>query len=494
MKVVGLVGRGGAGVAQSLHRVYQWLLAQGIEVLVIPGIQASLEAPSEQVQELVEMPARCDLIVVVGGDGSMLGAARALVKFDTPLLGVNLGRVGFLTDVSPDRLDAQLLPVLKGEGEDDYRTILSARIRRAGVAEVSASEEGLVAINEVLVHSGAFTELLDIGVHIGGNPLRLRADGLMVSTTTGSTAYALSAGGPLIDPSLGALVLVPMLPQSVGSRPIVVPPGIGIQVQVYALEEGDHTVSFDGHNAVAFEPGDLIDIRAVSRGLRLIHPPGYSFYQACRTKLGWMSPARSGVLMQYPAVMGLLAVTALVALVTQLGSDAEMVAAMNLVDIRYGVPLPLEQGLQKGEFWRLLTPNFLHFGLAHLAMNAVMLWEFGRRVEMVQGAALLICLVALTGTAGILAEYVWQGPFVGGGLSSAVYGLLGYCWLCHRRFGIGAYYLMRPLVVVLLVGLLIGMSGLPALLFGVSFANAAHVGGLVAGLLAAAAVPAAAKD
>ncbi|MBF2761042.1 MAG: NAD(+) kinase [Ectothiorhodospiraceae bacterium AqS1] len=231
----------------------------------------------------------CDLVVVVAGDGTFLSAARSLVDQNTPLLGVNLGRVGFLADITPDEISTRLDEILGGEFIEESRFLLDAHIERS-IERSDAPGEAILAghaLNEVAIHKSGNTRLLDLEILIDGrHAYAQRADGLIVATPTGSTAYALSAGGPVLHPSLDSVALVPICPQ-ISGRPIVVGGQSTITLRLHSSPPIKARLSCDGQEGKEIEPGDDIVVRKHRPELRLIHPEGHDFYATLRTKLHW---------------------------------------------------------------------------------------------------------------------------------------------------------------------------------------------------------------
>ena len=223
-----------------------------------------------------------DLVVVVGGDGSLLHAARSLSKYNTPVVGVNRGRLGFLTDISPNDVLHKLGQVLDGDFVFDQRFLLEVEVRSKNQTIYQD-----IALNDVVLHSGKSVHMIDFELNIDGQYVyRQHSDGLIVSSPTGSTAYALSGGGPIVHPNMDAIVIVPMHPHTLSSRPIVV----GGQSEIKVLIRDNRIlpmVSPDGQNSVTLQVGDTVHIRKHPFKLTLLHPPGYDFYAACRTKLRW---------------------------------------------------------------------------------------------------------------------------------------------------------------------------------------------------------------
>ncbi|NCZ62846.1 MAG: NAD(+) kinase, partial [Cellvibrionales bacterium] len=224
-----------------------------------------------------------DLAIVIGGDGSLLSAARTLVKHDTPVVGINRGRLGFLTDVSPDELYKQVAAILEGDFSTDSRFLLEVQVKRGDEVVGEAH-----ALNDVVVNSGTSAQMVEFELAIDGEFVyRLNADGLILASPTGSTAYSLSAGGPIIYPTLDAVVLVPMFPHSLTSRPIVVQGDSEIRIDVVSRSNIHPPVTCDGQVSITALPGDSIFVRKKTGRLTLLHPPGYSFYASCRDKLRW---------------------------------------------------------------------------------------------------------------------------------------------------------------------------------------------------------------
>ena len=213
----------------------------------------------------------------------MLSAARTLAKYDTPVLGVNRGRLGFLTDVLPDDIAVQISAVLDGNFERESRFLLSAEVRRDSQ---SMSHED--ALNDVVVNSGSSAQMIEFELYINDTFVyRQRADGLIISTPTGSTAYSLSGGGPIMHPTLDAIVLVPMFPHALSSRPIVVEGDSEIRLDILARNRIHPRVTCDGRANMKARPGDAVYIRKNPHRLTLLHPFGHSFYASCRDKLRW---------------------------------------------------------------------------------------------------------------------------------------------------------------------------------------------------------------
>ncbi len=280
---IGIVGSKAEGAVEVFHALKQVLLGRGLNVMVGEIMSRIVPDHGLQVCPRQRIGEACDLIIVIGGDGSLLGAARELARHDVSVLGVNRGRLGFLTDVLPEEIEAKVGAVLEGDYVKARRFLLDATVLREGEA-VSKSD----ALNDVVVNSGASAQMIEFDLYVDGEFVyHQRSDGLIVSTPTGSTAYSLSAGGPILHPSLDAIVMVPMFPHTLSSRPIVVGGDSEIRIDVHEANNVHLPVTCDGQVILAAQPGDTILIRKKPHKLKLIHPRGHSFYASCRDKLGW---------------------------------------------------------------------------------------------------------------------------------------------------------------------------------------------------------------
>ena len=259
-KRIGLVGRPGhSGVVDSLRSIGNVLQSLGLTVVVDEQSGDLLKGGRFELMDPERLAAQCDLVIVVGGDGSMLGVAPMLAAQEVPVLGVNRGRLGFLTDILPNEIEERLGEILSGR-----------------------------ALNDVVLHPGTSARMLEFELFIDDQFVHSQqSDGLIVATPTGSTAYSLSAGGPIMHPSLNALVLVPMYPHSLSSRPLVIDADSTIRVLVGQQRSIIPQVSCDGTPGFAARPGDELIVRKKPGALRLIHPLDHNFYQTCRSKLGW---------------------------------------------------------------------------------------------------------------------------------------------------------------------------------------------------------------
>ncbi|MCG6262982.1 NAD(+) kinase [Vibrio vulnificus] len=285
--VIAIIGKPRDQQAIQTHRdLYHWLSSLGYQVFIDDRLSAILnDVPEEHFSGLVELGEKADLAIVVGGDGNMLGAARILSRFNTRVIGVNRGNLGFLTDLNPEDFQQSLKAVLDGAYIEEERFLLEAEIHRHGQVKSHNA-----ALNEAVLHPGQVAHMIEFEVYIDESfAFSLRADGLIVSTPTGSTAYSLSGGGPILSPSLNAISLVPMFPHTLSSRPLVVDGNRRIKLLVSPDNRGTQEVSCDGQVSLPVSPGDEIHIYQSPNRLRLIHPKDYSYYHVLRNKLGWSS-------------------------------------------------------------------------------------------------------------------------------------------------------------------------------------------------------------
>lgn len=283
-RTVGIIGKpGDARVAETVERLLAMLRPLDIEVLCDRDSAAPLAGADFEVADRTTLGKRCDLVVVVAGDGTFLSAARSLVDHDVPLLGVNLGRLGFLADVMPAEMTERLRDVLRGDFDEEQRFLLHTRVLRA---ERAVSEGD--ALNEVVAHKWNVARLIQFETFIDGHLVNSqRSDGIIVATPTGSTAYALSGGGPILHPGLEAIVVVPICPHTLSNRPLVVSANSCIEIHVKAGDDPEARITWDGQISEPIGPGDRIDICRKERPLRLIHPRGYDYYATLRAKLHW---------------------------------------------------------------------------------------------------------------------------------------------------------------------------------------------------------------
>lgn len=283
-KRIGLIGKYAASTAgDTLKAVSDYLRSRGIPVLLDEGSAKVWPDHGLQTASRAKIGNDCDLAIVVGGDGTLLNAARSLAAHDISLLGINLGRLGFLTDISPSELQERLDEILAGQFTEDERFLLRCTIIRDG-EQINESE----ALNDVVVHKWEVARMIEVDTYVNNTFVNtLRSDGLIVSTPTGSTAYALSGGGPILQPCLDAVILVPICPHTMSNRPIVVDAGTTIEIVVKGSQESRAQVTCDGQINLGLVSGDRIRIRRTPYNIRLIHPVDHDHFHILREKLGW---------------------------------------------------------------------------------------------------------------------------------------------------------------------------------------------------------------
>jgi len=271
------------GAAQTLTHLKDFLQAHQLTIVLEEQSAQDIDANGLTVVPREELGKHCDLVIVVGGDGSLLNAAHAVVDQSVPVLGINRGRLGFLTDIDPQHLEEKLTPVLEGQFIEEPRFLIHAEIERAGIVEAHGN-----ALNEVVLYAGDVARMIEFEVYVDGQfVFSQRSDGLIVATPTGSTAYALSAGGPIVHPSIPTLTLVPMFPHTLSNRPIVLPGDARLEIIVAPTLEIYPGVSCDGQAPVLLAPGDKIRLYKKDKPLRLIHPMDYNYFHVLRSKLEW---------------------------------------------------------------------------------------------------------------------------------------------------------------------------------------------------------------
>lgn len=285
-KTVGLIGKQAhQGANLSLKALIVYLTHRGCRVLVETKTAKELDKNGFESADIREIGHQADLAIVVGGDGNMLGAARVLAEFNVAVVGVNRGNLGFLTDINPDNFEPQLDSIFDGDYKIEQRFLLEVEVYRNGKIQSKDS-----AVNEVVIHHGKVAHMMEFEVHLDDNfVFSQRSDGLIVATPTGSTAYSLSGGGPILTPNLDALTLVPMFPHTLSSRPIVVDANSTIKLKVSPENTDNLQVSCDSHIVLTVLPGDEIIICKNPARLSLIHPNDYNYFNVLRTKLGWGS-------------------------------------------------------------------------------------------------------------------------------------------------------------------------------------------------------------
>jgi NAD+ kinase len=269
------------GIRPALEDIAHFLMAQGLEVSFEADTALNTGVTDFEALTPQQMGQRCDLAVVVGGDGTMLGIARELARYNLPLVGINQGRLGFITDIAMGQYKEALAPIVAGDFEEETRAMLESEVWRDG----QCIFEGL-SLNDVVVSRGATASMVELRVDIGDDFVaNMRADGLIVATPTGSTAYALSAGGPIVHPSIGGLVVLPIASHTLSNRPIVLP-DTG-EVRIGLVSGKDVSANFDMHTLASLFIGDQVRVRRSAYTVRFLHPRGWSYYATLRRKLRW---------------------------------------------------------------------------------------------------------------------------------------------------------------------------------------------------------------
>lgn len=270
-------------LADTLQTLLDFLASRSLKVLVDESAASLLSSGTAELVGRERLAREADLAIVVGGDGTLLNAGRSLADADVPVLGINLGRLGFLVDVSPEEMTARIDEILSGDYREARRFLLDAEVIRNGEVIGRA-----VALNDVVVHVRDVVRMIEFDTYIDDHFVNTqRADGLVVSTPTGSTAYALSGGGPILHPALDAIVMVPVCPHTLSHRPIVVKGDSRIEVRLCAHNKDPAQVSFDGQANIDLEPEDRIVIAKKPDPLRLLHPKGHDYFHILRAKLRW---------------------------------------------------------------------------------------------------------------------------------------------------------------------------------------------------------------
>ncbi len=282
-KTIGIIGKNDPGITETLIALALFLRRHQYAILLEPSTAQFISRIEHTVCAIENIGQQADLVIAVGGDGTFLSAARAIAPYDVPLVGVNLGRLGFLTDISPEELLVSLSAILSGQYKEEYRHLLRTKVIRDNHV---IHEE--TAVNEVVIHRWITPSMIEIITTIDGVYLNSqRSDGLIISTPTGSTAYALSAGGPIIHPSLNALVLVPLNPHAFSNRPIVINDSAEIEITFYQTKQINALLTCDHIEIPDVLISDKILIKKDPKPFKMLHPEGHDFYTTLRKKLKW---------------------------------------------------------------------------------------------------------------------------------------------------------------------------------------------------------------
>ena len=283
-KTIGIITKPQAESAkQTLESLFAFLKDKNCKVLLDDQIPATINKYQFDRGTREDIGKQCDLCIVVGGDGTILNAVRSLAHANVPLLGINVGRLGFLADISPDELESSLSEILGGSYREEQRLLLEIQVLRDGKTIFSAD-----AFNDVVVHIRDVARMIEFETRINDEFVNhQRGDGMVISTPTGSTAYALSAGGPILHATLDAITLVPISPHTLSSRPIVVDAESLIDILVFNTKEGIAQVTCDGHLSTDLHVGDHIKVQRKAEKITLLHPKQHNYFEILRAKLHW---------------------------------------------------------------------------------------------------------------------------------------------------------------------------------------------------------------
>ena len=286
---VALIGKYHAAVSgaqagstrSALEDIAHFLTSMGCDVVFERETAFSVGITGYTTLDIPAIGEQCDLVLVVGGDGTMLGIGRQLARHGVPLIGINQGRLGFITDIPLDQYRGTLAPMLEGSYEEDHRSLMHAQVFRDGHCVFDA-----LAMNDVVVNRGATSGMVELRVEVDGHFVaNQRCDGLIVASPTGSTAYSLSAGGPLVHPSTPGWVLVPIAPHTLSNRPLVLPDASEVAIEV--VSGRDASANFDMQSMASLLHGDRITVRRSEHRVRFLHPIGWTYFDTLREKLHW---------------------------------------------------------------------------------------------------------------------------------------------------------------------------------------------------------------
>ena len=285
-KTVAVIGKSdAANLLDILDQVSAVLRARGVSIVMDPRTASASRSKPDATVDMQAIAAKSDLAIVVGGDGTLISCARLMAEHGVPLVGVNLGRLGFLTDIPADSVSSAVEAVLEGDFVPEERLLLSGSVRRDNKTMIAA-----LAMNDIVVSRGAVGSMIEFAVTVDGEFIySLRADGLIVATPTGSTAYALSAGGPILHPSLQAIALVPISPHTLSNRPVAI--RSSSKVEITLVRGTDARANFDVQAHIQLEHGDVVCVQAAPKPATLLHPKGYRYFSMLRQKLRWTERA-----------------------------------------------------------------------------------------------------------------------------------------------------------------------------------------------------------
>jgi NAD+ kinase len=276
-----LASQGGVPMREALEEIARFDISQGCDVVLERDTAQASGLTGYTALSVADIGQQCDLVLVVGGDGTMLGVGRQLARHGVPLIGINQGRLGFITDIPLGAFREALGPMLAGQYEEDHRSIMQACVMRGAECVFEAT-----AMNDVVVNRGATSGMVELRVEVDGHFVaNQRADGLIVASPTGSTAYALSAGGPLLHPSNPGWVLVPIAPHTLSNRPIVLPDAAEVTIEL--VSGRDASANFDMQSLASLLHGDRIQVKRSQHRVRFLHPRGWTYFDTLRKKLHW---------------------------------------------------------------------------------------------------------------------------------------------------------------------------------------------------------------
>ncbi|OIQ89941.1 NAD kinase [mine drainage metagenome] len=286
-RTVALIGKyQSPDISAPLLALAAFLEGRGVAVLIEEGTALSLGADGKPAS-YETIGTRADLAIVLGGDGTMLNAARRLAEYRVPLVGVNQGRLGFMTDIAREDMIAGITALLGGEFSSEQRFLLDIEVLRGGSRVLHT-----LALNDVVVNKGDIGRMIELEVKVDGEFIYvLRADGIIVATPTGSTAYALSANGPILHPAVPGIALVPLCPHALSNRPITLCDQS--QIEITLMPPHDARIHFDGQMRFDARAGDCVRVMRSRHAITLLHPPGYSYLAMLREKLHWSSSPRN---------------------------------------------------------------------------------------------------------------------------------------------------------------------------------------------------------
>ena len=284
IKTVGLFGKyQDQSVSEHLHRLEEFLLGRNLKILLDQETAEHITGAKSPTRPRASLGSEINLAIIVGGDGTLLNVARELAPHHVPLIGVNLGRLGFLTDIQAEHMTMEIGKILDGDYQTESRLLLHAEVMRKGRIVQTAS-----ALNDVIVSKGELARMIEFETYLDGEFVHsIRGDGIIVASPTGSTAYALSSGGPILHPTLDAIAVVPICPHTLSNRPIIVSSDSIVEILVSRIGDQHAHATFDGQSTYMLEDGDRVYVRRSEHEVELLHPSGRSHFEVMRIKLHW---------------------------------------------------------------------------------------------------------------------------------------------------------------------------------------------------------------